>query len=86
MHGLMNLLLRKTHVLTRNQLDLNNGEYVNMEELALAHIYIVLMILFEYDKTKRKELPDIKNVFILSDWIQIMQNVLTDFKTNIFGW
>lgn len=67
-----------------DELDLEQGEYLNIEELALAHIYVVLIVLFRYD------LPDVasadENTFIFTKWTNKMQDIFEGYKREIFGW
>lgn len=84
MHGMVNELIKKTDMLTRNKINFEIGEYVNMEELGLAHIYIVLVVLIKYDALDYESKIE-PNTFILSEWVKEMQNVLTDYKKNLYG-
>lgn len=66
-------------------MNLEIGECVNMEELALSHIYIVLIVLFEYDNIKNQELKN-NDIFDFYEWIREIQNNLSDFNKNLKGW
>ena len=82
-HGIVNLLIEKTS--HNNHLNFEIAEYVNMEELALSYIYIVLIVLFEYDNIKIRELNS-NDLFDFKEWIQGIQNNLSDFNKNLKGW
>lgn len=82
-HGIVDLLIKKTN--HKNQLNLEICECVNTEELALSHIYIVLIVLFEYDNIKNQELKN-NDIFDFYEWIQEIQNNLSDFNKNLKGW
>jgi len=82
MHGIVSLLIKK--IVVNNKLDLEKGHYINIEEQALSYIYVALVVLtkFDDDYIEKKSHP---NSFDLSEWICSMQNVLVDFKKNLFG-
>lgn len=82
MHGIVNLLLKKTGIY--NKLDLDKGNYINLEEQALSYIYVALVVLTKFDEDEDKSSNP--HFFNLSDWIYSMQNVLADYKKNLFGW
>ena len=86
-HGIVNLLIKKTQTkrLKSNELNLEIGEYVNIEELALAHVYIAIMVIVNYDPSEGC-LPEQSGTFLLSEWKLVMQNILTNFRKDLFGW
>ncbi len=82
MHGLCYSLYTKLNI--SNKINLKNAEYENLEALALAHIYIVLVVLIQYEPMCETKLGI--DVFSLKNWIAKMQNVLVTLKKETFGW
>jgi hypothetical protein len=71
--------------LKSNELDLAAGEYVNIEELALAHIYIAILVLVKYEPSTPVASQAEDGTFCLSAWRRCMQNVLSNYKRELFG-
>jgi hypothetical protein len=86
MHGVVNLLIKKLNISDfSNQLNFEKDVYVNTEELALAYIYIVIVVLFEYGNSN-DQISKNNETFNFIEWIKEMQNSLTDFHRNLKGW
>jgi len=86
MHGVVNLLIKKLNISDfSNQLNFEKDVYVNTEELALAYIYIVIVVLFEYCNSN-DQISKNNETFNFIEWIKEMQNSLTDFHSNLKGW
>ncbi len=86
MHGVVNLLIKKLNISDfSNQLNFEKDVYVNTEELALAYIYIVIVVLFEYGNSN-DQISKNNETFNFIEWIKEMQNSLTDFHSNLKGW
>lgn len=85
MHGIVNLLLNKIKPI--KEFDLSKAQYENLEALALSYIYVVLIILFQFDtnSVNKKDLDDDKN-FQFNKWIEVIQNHLDNVKKDTFGW
>ena len=86
MHGVVNLLIKKLNISDfSNQLNFEKDVYVNTEELALAYIYIVIVVLFEYGNSN-DQISKNNETFNFIEWIKEMRNSLTDFHRNLKGW
>ena len=82
----MNLLIKKLNISDfSNQLNFEKDVYVNTEELALAYIYIVIVVLFEYGNSN-DQISKNNETFNFIEWIKEMRNSLTDFHRNLKGW
>lgn len=97
MHEFVKILIERVEPI--KEFDFEHAKYKNLEQQALSYIYVVILILFIYNKDLNLGLLDEmkdsilaqddfkeREYFLFDEWLNVMEDRLIRIRLDIFGW